>query len=66
MNYTQADYNIDGQQFQWTDGLFSVAIGGIQSNGFREAYFHPLGRLVNKLLTNIVVSINTNCTLKLW
>lgn len=31
-----------GVQFQWNDGIFSVALSGERFNGFRTAFFHPL------------------------
>lgn len=32
-----------GLQFQWNDGIFSVALSKKKPNGFRTAFFHPLG-----------------------
>lgn len=29
-------------QFQWQDGIFSVALSRKKPNGFRTAFFHPL------------------------
>ncbi|XKL69648.1 hypothetical protein PGB90_007417 [Kerria lacca] len=31
-----------GINFQWPDGIFGLALSGIQSNGYRILYFHPL------------------------
>lgn len=31
-----------GQQFQWNDGIFSIALSNPKPNGFRTAFFHPL------------------------
>lgn len=33
---------IGGINFQWPDGIFGLALSGIQSNGYRILYFHPL------------------------
>jgi hypothetical protein len=34
---------LPGLQFQWNDGIFSVALSRTKPNGFRTAFFHPLG-----------------------
>lgn len=36
------DYHIGGVNFQWTDGLFGIALGAREPDGFRTMYFHPL------------------------
>ncbi|KAJ6638810.1 L-dopachrome tautomerase yellow-f2 [Pseudolycoriella hygida] len=36
------DFNLNGIKFQWDDGIFSVALGKRQRDGFRTAYFHPM------------------------
>jgi len=36
------DFNIGGVNFQWTDGVFGLALGRVQENGYRTLYFHPL------------------------
>lgn len=38
----QGDLNLHGIKFQWDDGIFSVALGKRQKDGFRTAYFHPM------------------------
>lgn len=38
---TKGDLNVAGQQFRWTDGVFSVALGDKRNND-RQAYFHPM------------------------
>ncbi|XP_055850347.1 uncharacterized protein LOC129914921 [Episyrphus balteatus] len=39
---TQGHFNVGGQDFEWTDGIFSIALGNKNPDGFRTAYFHPL------------------------
>lgn len=34
------DFNVAGLNFQWTDGVFGVALGKRESDGFRDLYFH--------------------------
>lgn len=36
------DLSVAGLQFQWDDGIFSIALGRKNSRGFRTAYFHPM------------------------
>ncbi|XP_044755236.1 protein yellow [Coccinella septempunctata] len=36
------DFNVGGINFQWTDGVFGLALGRIQPNGYRTMFFHPL------------------------
>ncbi|KAF5303152.1 hypothetical protein FQR65_LT08315 [Abscondita terminalis] len=36
------DLTVGGVNFQWTDGVFGLALGRVQSNGYRTMYFHPL------------------------
>lgn len=31
-----------GVNFQWTDGIFGVALSPVKSDGYRTLYFHPL------------------------
>ncbi|XP_071055480.1 uncharacterized protein [Onthophagus taurus] len=39
---TAGDLNIAGLQFQWTDGIFSIALSDVEPDGFRTAFFHSL------------------------
>lgn len=39
------DYNIAGVNFQWTDGLFGIALSPLNQSGFRTMYFHPLSSI---------------------
>lgn len=36
------DLNVGGVNFQWTDGVFGLALGRVQNNSYRTLYFHPL------------------------
>lgn len=36
------DFNVNGLQFAWNDGLFSVALSEKDNGGFRKAYFSAL------------------------
>ncbi|KAF2879521.1 hypothetical protein ILUMI_26653 [Ignelater luminosus] len=36
------DFNVGGQRFHWNDGVFSVALSGVNPDGFRTMYFHSM------------------------
>ncbi|XP_026468229.1 protein yellow-like, partial [Ctenocephalides felis] len=36
------EYDIAGVQFQWTDGVFGIALSKHQPDGYRTAYFHAM------------------------
>ncbi|KAF2895891.1 hypothetical protein ILUMI_10287, partial [Ignelater luminosus] len=36
------DFNVGGVNFQWTDGVFGLALSKVRDNGYRTLYFHPL------------------------
>ncbi|XP_023719985.1 protein yellow isoform X2 [Cryptotermes secundus] len=36
------NYSVGGVNFQWVDGVFSLALSAPHDDGFRTAYFHPL------------------------
>ncbi|XP_063921680.1 protein yellow [Zophobas morio] len=38
----KGDFNVGGVNFQWTDGVFGLALGPRLENGDRTLYFHPL------------------------
>ncbi|XP_050523549.1 protein yellow isoform X4 [Daktulosphaira vitifoliae] len=35
------NYHVGGINFQWTDGIFGVALSAVKEDGFRTLYFHP-------------------------
>jgi len=38
----KGDFNVGGVNFQWTDGVFGLALSGVNPDGFRTLYFHAL------------------------
>lgn len=53
----QGDFNIGGVNFQWTDGVFGMAIGSKKPDQTRDIYFHALAstkefKVSNKVLQN--------------
>lgn len=42
MDPLAGEFNISGISFQWTDGLFGLALSAPDSEGFSTLFFHPL------------------------
>ncbi|KAG5889901.1 hypothetical protein JTB14_008047 [Gonioctena quinquepunctata] len=38
----QGDLSVGGIDYQWSDGIFSIALGPHKENGLRTAYFHAM------------------------
>lgn len=36
----QGTFEISNLKFMWKDGIFSIALGKTESNGYKNAYFH--------------------------
>ncbi|ERL92756.1 protein yellow [Dendroctonus ponderosae] len=51
------DFNVGGVNFQWTDGIFGLALGPKDLSGFRTVYFHPLASL-NEFSVNSAILRN--------
>lgn len=41
-----ANFDVDGFQYTWRDGIFSVTLGNRDADGYRTAYYHPMARLI--------------------
>lgn len=60
------DYNVGGVNFQWTDGVFGLAVGNEKTDGSRDVYFHALSStkefaVSNKVLQNETYSTSPDC-----
>ncbi|CAH1122189.1 unnamed protein product [Ceutorhynchus assimilis] len=55
------DFNVGGVNFQWTDGVFGLALGTPDQQGFRTVFFHPLASL-NEFSVNSAVLRNKTLT----
>lgn len=58
------NYNVGGVNFQWTDGVFGLALGKAAADGSRNVYFHALSStrefsVPNKVLQNETYSQST-------
>lgn len=58
----QGDYNVGGINFQWTDGVFSLAIGKQEADGSRPVYFHALSSTKEFKVSNLVLQNETYAT----
>lgn len=53
----QGDFNVGGVNFQWTDGVFGMAIGPMKPDHSKDIYFHALAstkefKVNNRVLQN--------------
>ncbi|XP_055294951.1 protein yellow [Sitodiplosis mosellana] len=53
------DYNVGGVNFQWTDGVFSMALGEQTEQGTRTVYFHALSSTKEFSVPNYVLQNKT-------
>uniref|UniRef100_A0A182PPU1 Yellow protein n=1 Tax=Anopheles epiroticus TaxID=199890 RepID=A0A182PPU1_9DIPT len=49
------DYNIGGVNFQWTDGVFGMAVGKRLQDGSRPIYFHAFSSTKEFMVSNTVL-----------
>lgn len=57
----QGDFNVGGVNFQWTDGVFGMAIGPMNPDHSKDIYFHALAstkefKVSNRVLQNKTVA----------
>ncbi|XP_050294952.1 L-dopachrome tautomerase yellow-f2-like [Anthonomus grandis grandis] len=49
------DFNIAGHNFQWNDGVFSVELSDMKSDGYRDMFFHAMsGTHMYKVSTRVL------------
>uniref|UniRef100_A0A182N8X0 Protein yellow n=1 Tax=Anopheles dirus TaxID=7168 RepID=A0A182N8X0_9DIPT len=53
------DYNIGGVNFQWTDGVFGMAVGKRLPDGTRPVYFHAFSSTKEFMVSNTVLKNET-------
>lgn len=56
------DYNVGGVNFQWTDGVFAIAIGNQKPDGTKNVYFHALSSTKEFYVPNTVLQNETHAT----
>jgi len=56
------DYNVGGVNFQWTDGVFGMAVGRTKPDGSRSVYFHALSSTKEFEVPNYVLQNKTRAT----
>lgn len=53
------EFSIGGHNFQWNDGVFSVALSDVKQDGFRDMYFHSMaGHNLYRVSTKILKDEN--------
>lgn len=58
----QGDLDIAGVQFQWNDGIFSIALGKKNPDGFKTAYFHAMASMSTFAVSTRVLKNETAST----
>ncbi|XP_029678926.1 protein yellow-like [Formica exsecta] len=53
------DYNINGYNFQWTDGVFGMSLSPICDDGYRTLYFHAMSGITEFSVSTNVLQDNT-------
>lgn len=48
-------HSVNGLQFSWDDGIFSITLGKAEADSYRLAYFHPLSRYFRNCIRNLFV-----------
>ncbi|XP_011869929.1 PREDICTED: protein yellow-like [Vollenhovia emeryi] len=53
------DYNINGYNFQWTDGVFGMSLSPIHANGSRTLYFHSMSGITEFSVSTDILQDDT-------
>ncbi|XP_058986012.1 protein yellow [Musca domestica] len=56
------DFNVGGVNFQWTDGVFGMAIGPRKADHTKDVYFHALASTKEFMVSNKVLQNETHVT----
>ncbi|GLV44411.1 yellow-c [Carabus blaptoides fortunei] len=56
------DYNVGGVNFQWTDGVFGLALSNMQPDGYRTMYFHALSSTKEFAVSTAILRNSTIAT----
>ncbi|XP_011197217.1 protein yellow [Bactrocera dorsalis] len=58
----QGDFNVGGVNFQWTDGVFGLAVGPLKADHTKDIYFHALASTKEFKVSNRVLQNETHVT----
>lgn len=56
------DFFVSGHHFQWNDGVFSVELTDIKSDGYRDLYFHSMAGISQYRVSTRIVRNETLAT----
>uniref|UniRef100_A0A1I8PA66 Protein yellow n=1 Tax=Stomoxys calcitrans TaxID=35570 RepID=A0A1I8PA66_STOCA len=56
------DFNVGGVNFQWTDGVFGMAVGPLKPDHTKDIYFHALASTKEFMVSNKVLQNETHVT----
>lgn len=52
-------WKYEGLNFQWSDGIFSIALGPVQRDGYRTAYFHAMASFKERAVNTRILRNQT-------
>ncbi|BFF93252.1 protein yellow [Drosophila madeirensis] len=58
----QGDFNVGGVNFQWTDGVFGLAVGPMNPDHSKDIYFHALASTKEFKVSNRVLQNESHVT----
>jgi len=58
----QGDFNVGGVNFQWTDGVFGMAVGPSKPDNSRDIFFHALASTREFKVSNRILQNETRVT----
>lgn len=53
------DFKVGGIKFSWDDGIFSIALGNVNPDGYRDVYFHALSSIYEFVVSSRVLKNET-------
>jgi len=62
MDPEEGDFELNGLKFQWDDGVFSIALGQEQEDGYRSVYFHAMASFSERVVSSAVLRNQTLAT----
>lgn len=51
----RGDFDVAGIQYQWNDGIFSIALSNRNADGFKTAYFHAMASISEFMVSTEVL-----------
>lgn len=58
----RGDFDVNGVQYQWNDGIFSVTLANREADGYRQAYFHAMASVSEFAVSTRILQNETMST----